>query len=171
MKIMTFDIETTGLNPLNSKITCICARVLTDEKLSDEYRGSHTNEKGLIKDFFKWVSLSYEDLVISANGKDFDIPFILMRAFLNGISFKDSIWLTRIKHFDIINDITDKKISLNNLAKLYHFELKSGSGTNAIKLFEDMKLDELMEYCMNDVLLTEKVYLKYNEGVQHDGGF
>jgi len=148
-----------GLNPLDSEITCICAKT----KWGNNYEGCHTNEKGLIKDFIKWVLSEKSNLLISANGKDFDIPFIFMRAFLNRIDLCDVLYLKKLEHFDIINDITDKKISLNNLAKLYGFELKSGNGINAIKLFEDRKLKELMEYCMDDVLLTEKVYLKYLE--------
>ena len=156
---IVFDIETTGLNPLDSEITCICAKT----KDGNNYEGCHTNEKGLIKDFIKWVLSEKSNLLISANGKDFDIPFIFMRAFLNRIDLCDVLYLKKLEHFDIINDITDKKISLNNLAKLYGFELKSGNGINAIKLFEDRKLKELMEYCMDDVLLTEKVYLKYLE--------
>jgi len=37
-KKLVFDIETTGLNPLGSRITCICAKVIG----GNEYRGSHT---------------------------------------------------------------------------------------------------------------------------------
>ena len=167
MTKITFDIETTGLNPLFSKITCICGKVLN----GNDYMGSHTNEKGLIYNFIKWLEKEEVKELISANGKEFDLPFIFMRAYILGINFKDVSFLKELKHFDVINDITDKRISLNNLAKLYHFELKSGSGTSAIKLFEEMKLEELMNYCMDDVILTEKVYIKYNEGVQYDGGF
>lgn len=158
-RYIVFDIETTGLNPTTSKITCICAKSIS----GNDYKGSHTNESGLIKDFLKWVFDENCNLLISANGKDFDIPFILVRAYLNNLLSSFGQDLIKLKHFDVINDITDKKISLNNLAKLYGFELKSGNGINAIKLFEEMKLEELMNYCMNDVLLTEKVYLKFKE--------
>jgi uncharacterized protein YprB with RNaseH-like and TPR domain len=159
IKKIVFDIETTGLNALNSKITCICAKVIN----GSEYKGSHTNEKSLIKDFLKFLISEKGDLLISANGKDFDLPFIFMRAFINGIEIREIDHLRRVEHFDVILDITDKKISLNNLARIYGFKLKSGDGLNAIKLFEDMKLEELMNYCMDDVLLTEKVYLKFKE--------
>jgi len=159
IKKIVFDIETTGLNVLNSKITCICAKVIN----GSEYKGSHTNEKSLIKDFLKFLISEKGDLLISANGKDFDLPFIFMRAFINGIEIREIDHLRRVEHFDVILDITDKKISLNNLARIYGFKLKSGDGLNAIKLFEDMKLEELMNYCMDDVLLTEKVYLKFKE--------
>ena len=156
-KYIVFDIETTGLNPLDSRITCICAKRSDGES----YNGCHTNERGLIKDFLKWIDLTYDDFFISANGRDFDIPFIHIRAFLNNISLKEIKWINRAKHFDVINDITDKRISLNNLARVYGLKLKSGDGKNAIKLFEDGKFDDLIDYCMDDVELTEKVYLKY----------
>ena len=159
-RYIVFDIETTGLNPLDSRITCICARTKDSEAV---YQGCHTNEKGLISDFIKWLRKENDGLLISANGKEFDLTFIFMRAFIKGLSFRNMKFILKFEHFDIIKDITDKKISLNNLARLYGFKLKSGDGVNAIKLFEDIKLEELMEYCMNDVKLTEQVYLKYLE--------
>lgn len=158
-KELVFDIETTGLNPLHERITCICAKV----NGGNEYRGSHTNEKGLIKDFLNFLISEKADILISANGKDFDLPFIFTRAYISGIGIEEIDYLKNVEHFDIINDITDRKISLNNLARIYGFQLKSGNGFDAIKLFNEMKLDELMNYCMDDVLLTEKIYLKYNE--------
>jgi len=67
------------------------------------------------------------------------------------------------EHFDIINDITSYRISLDNLARLYNFPLKSGNGFTAINLFKNDKLEELRAYCIDDVFLTEKIYLKYME--------
>ena len=156
-KYIVFDIETTGLNPTSSRITCICAK----SSNGGSYNGCHHNERGLIKDFLKWVKKEKINLLISANGKDFDI--ILMRAYIKKLETKQVLFLNKYKHFDIINDITDKKISLNNLAKVYGFALKTGDGKEAIKLFQDGKFDKLMDYCMNDVELTEKIYLKYQE--------
>jgi len=157
-KKLVFDIETTGLNPLGSRITCICAKVIG----GNEYRGSHINEKKLINDFIKWMKKEKITLLISANGIDFDMPFIFMRAFFNKINFEILNFIGKLNHFDVIK-IADKKISLNNLARIYGFKLKSGEGINAIKLFQKLKLEELMDYCMDDVILTEKIYLKYSE--------
>ncbi|MFA6190663.1 MAG: ribonuclease H-like domain-containing protein [Candidatus Staskawiczbacteria bacterium] len=158
-RYIVFDIETTGLYPTNSRITCICAKSIS----GNDYQGSHTNEQGLIKDFLNWVESENCELLISANGKSFDSNFILVRAYLNNLLSSYGIDFAKLEHFDIINDITDKMISLNNLARVYNLNLKSGSGVNAIKLWEEMKLNELMNYCMNDVILTENVYLKYME--------
>lgn len=159
MTQVTFDIETTGLNPLHSRITCICGKVL----FGNNYMGSHIDEKSLIKDFIKWLKNEKVKGLISANGKDFDLQFIFVRSYILGINIEDILFLKELNHFDILSDITDKKVSLNNLARIYRFELKSGNGINAIKLFEEMKLNELMDYCMDDVELTEKIYLKYKE--------
>ena len=158
-KYIVFDIETTGLDSTRSRITCICAK----SNNGSSYNGCHTNERGLIKDFLKWVKKEKINLLISANGKDFDIPFIFMRAYIKKLETKQVLFLNKYKHFDIINDITDKKISLNNLAKIYGFALKTGDGKEAIKLFQEGKFDKLIDYCMNDVELTEKIYLKYQE--------
>jgi len=160
MKEIVFDIETTGLNPLNSRITCICAKVIG----GDAFYSYKNNEKELILDFIEWLKKEKVSKLISTNGRDFDLPFIFMRSFTWGFEYKDISFLKwDIKHFDLINDITNRKISLNNLARLYGFELKNGNGLKAIKLFQENRLIELKDYCMYDVLLTEKIYLKYLE--------
>lgn len=41
--------------------------------------------------------------------------------------------------------------------------LWTGDGKYALELYEEGKFNELIEYCSNDVRLTEKIYLKYLE--------
>ena len=69
-------------------------------------------------------------------------------------------YLTEFSHFDL-QEITEKRVSLNDMAKLLGCKLKSSTGQDAIKLWEQGKYKELKEYCMNDVDVTEEVYLKY----------
>lgn len=157
---LTFDIETTGLDPINSRITCICAKTPEGE----EFKFCNCEEKETIKDFLKLFDLYDIVSLVSANGKDFDIPFILDRAYILGLDFKPKVEeITNKPHFDVVNDICSKKISLNNLAKLYGFPVKTGNGLEAIKLWNEKKIDKLVNYCANDVRLTEKVYLRYLE--------
>jgi predicted PolB exonuclease-like 3'-5' exonuclease len=159
-KYITFDIETTGLRASEGcSVTCICAK---DDK-NNWFSFASKNEELLISTFLDWLNKKEFDLLISANGRDFDIPFLLIRAYTNGIPFSKCSNLFCKEHFDIINDITSYRISLDNLARLYNFPLKSGNGFTAINLFKNDKLEELRAYCIDDVFLTEKIYLKYME--------
>jgi 3'-5' exonuclease len=121
------------------------------------------SEHDLLMHFFTFLNKQNFDLLISANGKDFDIPFLMVRAYICMIPFGYGLTLMNQanKHFDIINDITSKKISLNDLARLYGFNVKTGDGLQAIRLYNEGKFDEIMDYCKNDVILTEQIFLKY----------
>lgn len=156
-KYLVVDCETTGLRSFESKITCICAKDNEDNWFME----AGSDEKEILEKFFLFVS-GYDNLV-SANGKDFDIPFILIRAYINNIPHHFAIDLIWKKHFDIINDITSYRISLDNLARLFCFDTKTGNGLKAIQLYNEAKYSELVDYCKNDVVLTEKVFLKWRE--------
>ena len=156
---IVLDIETTGLNPwYEDRVTCICAK-----DIDSGARFSHCldNEKNLLIKFFNWISdFDVNDtMLITANGTTFDIPFLSCRLLL--ICLKSPGRFLNFAHFDVDNDITDKRISLNNIARLYSLELKTADGLQAIKWFKERELEKIRAYCWSDVLLTEKVYLMY----------
>jgi len=161
-KYIIFDIETTGLSPwYGNLITCICAKdsdgYIFCESLKDK------TELELMEDFRKWVLVRYDNKLITVNGKEFDVPFLLTRLCLNNENITSTNVFLKIEHFDLCNDITDRRISLNNLAKLFNVKLKDGKGKFAPSLYFQKKFDELEKYCMIDVQITEEVYLKYME--------
>ena len=160
-KYVCFDIETTGLNAwYGDRVTCICAK--TSE--GDSFRMAVENESWLIQVFLEWLySNSPKDhILVTMNGKHFDVPFILARAVL--LKFNEPFWKTLLQypHFDLA-EITSKPVSLNNLAKLFGLKPKTGTGKDAIKLWNQRKLAKLKSYCTNDVELTEQIYLKHKK--------
>lgn len=91
----------------------------------------------------------------------FDIPFILSRCTLNKIDKPAKpLCLINFKHFDL-HEITEKRVSLNDMARLLGTEQKSSDGKQAIQLYKDKKFTELKDYCMQDVNVTEQVYHRY----------
>lgn len=157
-KYICFDIETTGLNGWVDKITCICAVDSEGKKFSDY----NPNEKEMISNFLNWLNdrPKEEYFFISKNGKLFDIPFIMATLAMKGPLDNEHKKLLEYEHFDL-QEITYKWIGLNDMAKLLKCKTKNGLGKDAIKLAKEGKFDELIEYCMNDVYVTEAVYHKY----------
>ena len=163
--ILTLDIETTGLNAwYGDKVTCICAKTL-DNSLN--FKKCCEDEKELLTNFSEWIkNFDETTLLVHANGKEFDIPFLCARATL--IFQRDLIFklLEFRKYFDLCTDITFGewgKISLNKLAKIYNVPQKIAKGTDAIRWFAQKEFKLIEEYCWSDVLTTEAVYLKYLE--------
>ena len=163
-KYTVIDIETTGLNPWwGDRITTICAKDQEGNRFS-RCRIHNLNEDKteleLINDFIKWLEEhpGTEYLFITKNGKGFDIPFILARqAILTG---KAAAWIIKsYTHIDM-HEIPQKWVSLDDMAKLLNCTLKSGTGLQAIKLWNECKYEELVSYCNQDVDTTEEVYLK-----------
>lgn len=102
--------------------------------------------------------------MITKNGKQFDIPFIMTRLLKQHIldEVPGDLHLDTYDHFDL-QEITSRRVSLQCMAELLGCTPKSGTGKNAIDLWFAGKYKELKEYCMQDVLTTEEVFLKWRE--------
>ena len=157
-KRITFDIETTGLNPwYGAQITCICARTQDGESFSM----ASEQEDNILECFVNWLSYREQEtfFLLSKNGKMFDVPFIIARALILGLNTEDFLELLDYDHFDL-QGITKKWISLDDMARILRCEVKSGTGLDAIRLFKEGKLEDLEAYCMQDVNVTEQVFLR-----------
>ena len=161
------DIETTGLKEwFGDRITCICAK----DSDGNRFGMVDKDEFNLIDAFMAWLcrlkfySNIKQYMFLTKKGKQFDIPFILSRfAILNGLAKDDDILdLLKCDHFDL-QEITSKRISLQSMAELLNCKTKSGTGMNAIKLWNEGRYKELKEYCMRDVDVTEEVFLKWKK--------
>ncbi len=150
----------TGLNPWHDdRITCICAKDSDGQRFDmiDE------DERIILHGFFDWLHKHpHSDyILVTHNGTEFDMPFIMARSVVCDLyKVSNSNFLLNYEHFDTAK-IPDKRVSLNNLAKLFGCKLKTGTGKNAIKLWNEKRFAELKEYCANDVDVTEEVYLKH----------
>jgi len=69
--------------------------------------------------------------------------------------------VTHFKTFDILEDIRKilgKRLALNDVVYATLGKKKSGHGLQAIELYKEGKLEELKNYCMDDVRLTCELF-------------
>lgn len=68
---------------------------------------------------------------------------------------------TKLPVFDILDDIKNiigRRIGLNDVASATLNEKKSGHGLMAIDYYKEGKWEELKKYCMDDVMVTKKLF-------------
>lgn len=159
-KYAVLDIETTGLNPIDCQITCICT------KDSDGYwhngfvgEGNFT-EEDLIQNIADNLQKKGVKILITKNGKMFDIPFMIVR------NPKTTEYYKSLKHIDL-QEYTQGRVKLSDMAFLLGTENKSGKGEDAIKLWKDKEFKKLVDYCKQDVEVTEQCFKKLQEVSSH----
>lgn len=106
-------------------------------------------ENELSKVFAVLENASY---VIGFNIKSFDLQ--VLRAYYPGDVAKFSV-------FDICDDIKDRvgrRLSLNDLLFATLNKKKTGHGLVAIDLYKQKKMEELKQYCIDDVTLTRELF-------------
>jgi len=116
----------------------------------------------LAKEFFTFFEdetekllahLEQADLIIGFNIKGFD--YKVLGAYTN----KD---LTRLKTFDILEDIHQRlgfRLSLDHLANETLGQGKSADGLQAVAWFNQGAMQKLTEYCRQDVIVTRDLFL------------
>ncbi|HVO28622.1 MAG TPA: ribonuclease H-like domain-containing protein [Candidatus Paceibacterota bacterium] len=70
-----------------------------------------------------------------------------------------NLWnMERVDLLDEIELAARQRVSLSRLSELNLGVKKDHHGSEAIALYRDGKMDELKEYCLNDVKLTKELY-------------
>ena len=76
------DIETTGLDPLTNRVTMFGVR----NQLGENFIFTDADEDKLLRDAIEFINTSKPELIFMHNGYGFDVPFIITRCALYGIS-------------------------------------------------------------------------------------
>ena len=150
MKILTFDIETTNTfdevgspNAADLDLAVIC--VYDNE--TDEMTHYFKEDLGKL-----WPLIEQADMLVSYNGDHFDIPL------LNKYYAGD---LTQIKSLDLLVEIRKtlgRRIKLDDVASATLGQKKSADGLQSIVWWRQGKIDEVVAYCKQDVVVTKNVY-------------
>jgi len=114
-------------------------------------------EKEIAKVFPRLEHASY---VIGYNSNGFDLP--VLQAYYPGN-------LMSLSTFDILEDIRQKigrRLALNDIASATLGKKKTGHGLMAIDFYRQGKMEELKQYCLDDVMITKELFdygAKYGE--------
>ncbi|WP_457622502.1 hypothetical protein [Persephonella sp.] len=187
------------------RIVCVGTMIIKDKEILSFETLSTENEKEALKFFWNSYKRSFNlvkeidpndgklkkhisafPVLISVNGKSFDIPTILVRT-LKYIPELDedlrkfvSIHLDRFDawekefpkyshrytkfHIDIPEDIFGRKISLKKLCYLCGIPVKQeGDGKEVQEMFLNGNLKKIGDYCSEDVLATAKLFSYINQ--------
>ena len=156
MRFLTLDIETLGLMhhlPL-PPITCACLYDGTTKyqfvlyKIpEDEYKKNCTELLQL---------LDAAPYLAGFNAVRFDLPYIAQQ--LEVTKLRLGSWVAKcIDPFIGMKSMLNQTCKLQRLLDLNNLGSKTGCGTDAIVLAKAGKMEELLEYCMMDVLLTHEL--------------
>ena len=142
---IVFDIETIGdiRNYASLKVTVVSIY----EFATDSYRSFEEHELGEL-----WPILEKSERLIGYNSLHFDVPV------LNNYYAGD---LGTIPHLDllkVIKESSGKRYKLDDIAQATLQIGKSADGLQAMKWFEEGKIDKVKEYCEQDVKVTKEIY-------------
>ncbi len=100
--------------------------------------------------------------IVGFSSNRYDVP--VLHHYFQKLSRRDSLDLWKMPRVDLLELIemaTGKRISLDRLAQANLGTGKSGHGSEAIDLYRQGRMEELKEYCLQDVKLTKELYDLY----------
>lgn len=170
--------ETTSADMIDCPWHMLCwsAKWLGEKKLYSsalidfpkEYKKDPENDKLILQTL--WKLLDEADIVIGHNMKGFDTRKANARFIMNGMlppspyKIVDTLLVARQNFFFTSN-------KLNDLSK--YLKIGSKVDTGGFKLWKECMAgnlnawEKMVRYCKNDVILTEKVYLKLRPYIQN----
>ena len=129
-------------------------------------------ERALLQDFSKLVGKA-RPILVTYNGRSFDLPVIALRALCHGVSLA---WYYREKnvrsryseegHLDLCDWLADhgatRSGSLDAVARLIGLPGKTGvDGSQVAGMYALGQLDEIQRYCLSDVAQTALLLLRF----------
>jgi DEAD/DEAH box helicase domain-containing protein len=101
--------------------------------------------------------------IVGFSSNRYDVP-VLTHYFKRLKTSAPDLWeMERVDLLEEIELATGQRISLDRLAAANLGEKKTHHGAEAISLYADGNMDELKEYCINDVKLTKDLYDLYRK--------
>jgi len=171
--------EKRALDPNYSKILAIGLKQESKdpEILIGEDEAKILKEFWDILDNYMKQPTPYKKRIVTHNGYKFDVPFIIIRSYINHIKPKVAIntnkWrMEESNHFDTMQFFSQYELftnlSLKILCRMHDIEVPEGgiSGADIEEHYKRGNWDIIKEHCKQDVQMTSKLYEKIFLGVK-----
>lgn len=152
------------------------AEKVEDWKSEDDkvhYKG--LSEKEMLESF--WRIADVTDQFITFNGRNFDIPFLMIRSAMLGVKPTKSLIQNRFDtkiHIDLLEQFTfygiTRKFNLDFYCHAFGIEspkAKDISGMEVKTLYEAGRIKDIAVYCSKDIYATYLLYKIWNEFLNH----
>jgi 3'-5' exonuclease len=140
-----------------------------NEEKNISYKG--LSEKEMIQSF--WRIVDFTDQVITFNGRNFDIPFLMLRSAILEIRPTKNLIGKRFdpsNHIDLLEQFTfygiTRKFNLDFYCHAFGVESPKSKGISGMEvknLYEAGRIKDIAVYCAEDVNATSKLYKIWNE--------
>jgi hypothetical protein len=137
-----------------------------DEKV--HYKG--LPEKEMLESF--WRIAKAVDQFITFNGRNFDVPFLMMRSAMLNVKVSKNLMGYRYgdEHIDLLEQFTfygsTRKFNLDFYCQSFGIESpksKDITGMEVKNLYEAGRIKDIAVYCSKDIYATYKLYKIWNE--------
>ena len=184
-------IRYTSLYPLTAKCVAIGIYDIDKNKSFVYYESEEAEEwfsedqqihyKGLtevemLKSFWKIIEVT--DQVVTFNGRNFDIPFLMIRSAMLKVKPSKNLIKSRYdtkSHIDLLEQFTfyglTRKFNLDFYCNAFGIEspkTKEISGMEVKNLYEAGRLRDIAIYCSRDIYATYQLYKIWDEYLAHN---
>lgn len=175
-----------SLYPFTAKVIAIGIYHIEKEKTYVYYESEHNEEfaaeeknvfykalteKEMIQSF--WRIVDYSDQVITFNGRNFDVPFLMLRSAMLGIPPTKNLIGKRFDagiHIDLLEQFTfyglTRKFNLDFYCHAFGIQSPKSKGISGMEvktLYEAGRVKDIAVYCGEDVIATSKLFKIWDE--------
>ena len=140
----------------------------TSEDGKVQYKG--LTEKEMLESF--WRVAKRVDQFITFNGRNFDVPFLMMRSAMLGVKVSKNLMGYRYgdEHIDLLEQFTfyglTRKFNLDFYCQSFGIESpksKDISGMEVKNLYDAGRIKDIAVYCSKDIYATYRLFNIWNE--------
>jgi uncharacterized protein YprB with RNaseH-like and TPR domain len=157
LMVLTFDIETTGLDPSKTKVLLI--GIKRNRRIKQWKLWEVQDEAKMILEALKEIDTAFETIV-GYNNLKFDVPFMLERLRILGKYQPEFFGVYHKKWFDLYQYLGDDYRNLEHWCAQASIKKKYPDlkGRDMPRFFERQEYQKIINHNMDDLVTSEKLF-------------